>query len=219
MRGSMAAAPQEPPAREDEPALDEEDELWKDIDRTSPRRFEQSSPLEKRLKHKKTRRRKQAAATTLTKWQQRQVREQAFALGARRTATAGLFAFREGQESADCPICFNALGSHRKAASLSCGHVFCISCIHKDMAMPTAPKSGNCCPMCRRPYRAKHIIEVDVELLVVGTPCDAASEQLSAQGAEVGPPRHTDEHCRQQTRSDVCPAPRRSFSFCSGRPE
>ncbi|XP_078432799.1 breast cancer susceptibility1 isoform X2 [Wolffia australiana] len=47
-----------------------------------------------------------------------------------------------------CPICLNLLQS---AASLSCNHVFCNSCITKSM------KSATTCPVCKIPFHRRDI--------------------------------------------------------------
>ncbi|KAM4112341.1 hypothetical protein ACJW30_05G133100 [Castanea mollissima] len=47
-----------------------------------------------------------------------------------------------------CPICLSLLNS---AASLTCNHVFCNSCISKSM------KSGSTCPVCKVPYRRREV--------------------------------------------------------------
>ncbi|RAL49791.1 hypothetical protein DM860_002082 [Cuscuta australis] len=47
-----------------------------------------------------------------------------------------------------CPICLSLLNS---AASLTCNHVFCNSCIHASM------KSAANCPVCKVPFRPREI--------------------------------------------------------------
>ncbi|KAL2930676.1 Protein BREAST CANCER SUSCEPTIBILITY 1-like protein [Bienertia sinuspersici] len=47
-----------------------------------------------------------------------------------------------------CPICLSLLNS---AASLTCNHVFCNSCIQKSM------RSGSNCPVCKVPYQRREI--------------------------------------------------------------
>ncbi|CAH9111800.1 unnamed protein product, partial [Cuscuta europaea] len=47
-----------------------------------------------------------------------------------------------------CPICLSLLNS---AASLTCNHVFCDSCIHASM------KSSAYCPVCKVPFRPREI--------------------------------------------------------------
>ncbi|CAH9110704.1 unnamed protein product [Cuscuta epithymum] len=47
-----------------------------------------------------------------------------------------------------CPICLSLLNS---AASLSCNHVFCNSCIHASM------KSAAYCPVCKVPFRPREV--------------------------------------------------------------
>ncbi|CAD7941861.1 unnamed protein product [Amoebophrya sp. A25] len=83
--------------------------------------------------------------------------------------------FGKGSESPDdrkCVLCMEEDLPVSNLSITSCGHVFCVECIHQQMRA-----NHNKCGLCRKPLRDKDIYSLALEMRSAGVKIDARSEQ------------------------------------------